>query len=285
MTESIFAQMFVNGLCLGSIFALMAAGLTLVFGIMKVVNFAHGEIYVLGAFAFYHILKVPHMSYFPALVSCMIVIGIVGIFMERVFFRRLRGQELPCLILSLGLLLLIQGSNLLIFGESDKAVVSPFKGVLSFGGVTISAERIMIIIGSGAFFLALYYLIQKTRIGLAIRAVTQDSEVAALQGMDSNIIGNLGFGIGCMLAAGAASLLAPLYVIHPFLGTPVLIKAVVVMVIGGMGSIMGSILAGLLLGFVESFGYHFVGNITEMIGFGALIIILLIRPSGLLGRE
>jgi branched-chain amino acid transport system permease protein len=276
MTFSFFFQVLVNGLMLGLTYVLIASGFSLIYGIMRLLNFAHGEFYMLGAFATYLLSERLGVDYFTSLALTMVIIGILGVLVYRVFFRPFRDEHDPSLVIALGLAMLISGLALLIFGEKDKSVSPVFTGVIHVFGATLSKAVILMA--------ALTLFIKFSKTGQAMRAVAQDREAAALQGIGVDSTFTLCMGISSALAGAAGSLLAPLFFVHPFLGMHAVLKALVVVVIGGLGSIPGAIAGGLLLGFVESFGTTFLGDITEILGFVMVMIVLLFRPQGLFGH-
>ncbi len=285
MTGAEFTQTLLNALMLASVYVLMASGFTLIYSIMHIVNFAHGEIYMLGAFAVYYFSMEYHLNFFLALVLAILVVGVLGILLERVLFLPMQQAHLPQVILSLGLAMALQGIASVAFGAGDKPVDGPFDTVLRFGGAAISMERLIIIPISVAIMIALFAFVKWTRTGQAMRAVAQDSDAAALQGIDVAFISCLAFGVGCALASAAGALIAPVFYVNPFMGGSVIMKAFIIICLGGMGSISGAAVGGLILGFVDSFGATLFGNsVANIIGFALLIIILLVRPQGLFGR-
>jgi branched-chain amino acid transport system permease protein len=285
MTVAFFVQVFVNGLMLGMTYVLIASGFSLIYGIMRLLNFAHGEFYMLGAFATYLLCERLGLNYFTALALSMIIMAILGILVYHFFFRPFRDQHDPSLVIALGIAMLIGGLGLLVFGEEDRSVTSAFPGVIRVLGVTLSMERIAVIVMAIILMAALTLYIKFSRMGKAMRAVAQDREAAALQGIGVNSTFTLCMAISSALAGAAGALLAPLFFVNPFLGLHAVLKALVVVVIGGLGSIPGAIVGGLLLGFVESFGNTFLGNITEMVGFVLVMVVLMFRPQGLFGYE
>lgn len=285
MTGDEFIQTLLNGLMLASIYMLMASGFTLIYGIMHIVNFAHGEIYMLGAFAIFYFFAQYGMNYFLALILAMLLIGILGIILERALFLPMQEAHLPQVILSLGLAMTLQGVASVAFGTDYKSVTGPFTGVVRFGGAAISMERLVIIPVSAVIIAALFATVKWTRIGRAMRAVAQDPDAAALQGIDVAFISCMAFGLGCALAAASGALIAPVFFVSPFMGGTAVMKAFIIICIGGMGSISGAAVGGLILGFVDSFGTTlFGGSIASVLGFAILIMILLFRPQGLFGR-
>lgn len=284
MSPALLLQTFVNGLAIGMTYVLIASGFTLIYSIMRILNFAHGELYMLGAFMLYVFLENLHMGYLPSFFLSVIVVGLLGVIIERAFFRPFRGSHEASLIIALGLSLLISGSALLAFGAEDRAVHSVFKGVLTLGRVCLSWERLAVIFISLGIMAGLWAFLQKVKYGMAMRAVAQDADAAALQGINIDNVCSIGFGLSCALAAVAGALMAPIYYFNPFIGGIAIFKALVVVIIGGLGSIPGAVIGGLLLGLVESFGFTFIGGIAEIIGFVFILILLIFRPRGLMGR-
>ena len=284
MDFAFFVQVFINGLMLGLTYVLIASGFSLIYGIMRLLNFAHGEFYMLGAFATYLLSEHLGLDYFTALILSMIIIAVLGMLVYRFFFRPFRDQHDPSLVIALGIAMLIGGLALLIFGEKDKSVSPVFSGVIQILGATLSVERMVVIFSAILLMTALTLFIKFSKTGQAMRAVAQDREAAALQGIGVDSTFMICMGISSALAGAAGALLAPLFFVNPFLGMHAVLKALVVVVIGGLGSIPGAIAGGLLLGFVESFGNTFLGDITEMLGFVMVMLVLLFRPQGLFGH-
>ncbi|MGA2467558.1 MAG: branched-chain amino acid ABC transporter permease [Thermodesulfobacteriota bacterium] len=278
-------QVVLNSLVLGLTYVLMASGLTLVFGIMRIVNFAHGQMYMLGAYGLYYAYNHLHINYFLSILISATLVGFFGILIERGVIRPfIKGPVVPILSMLLGFMILLEGVASLIFGDKDKAVQSPFAGkIIHMGPVTLSVERVVIIVTGILIILGLYYFIFRTKEGKAIRAMAQDRHAATLQGISVNRVSILVMGIGCALAAAAGSIIAPIFVVNPFIGHTPLFKALIVITLGGMGSIFGALLGGLILGFIEGFGYTYGGMATEMFGFFLLMVILLTRPRGFFG--
>jgi branched-chain amino acid transport system permease protein len=278
-------QVVLNSLVLGLTYVLMASGLTLVFGIMRIVNFAHGQMYMLGAYILFYAFDLFHLNYFLSILLAAALIGFLGVVIEKVLIRPfIKGPVLPILSMFLGAMILLEGAACLIFGEQEKAANTPFGGsLIHVGPVSLPLERVVIIIAGMLIMLGLYYFIFRTKQGKAIRAMAQDRHAATLQGISVNRMSSLVMGIGCALAAAAGSIIAPVFAISPFIGHTPLFKALIVITLGGMGSIWGALFGGLILGFIEGFGYTYLGVVTEMIGWFLVMVILLIRPQGLFG--
>lgn len=284
--DIILAQTIVNGLMVGMIYVLMAIGFTMVFGIMRIVNFAHGEFYMVGAFLFAILYGSDGM---PFAISVLLAVGataLLGLVMERIVFRRFRGNELNGMIASVGVALIIQNSALLMWGSSARTVPPVVSGVLSVGGIVFPWSRLVVIIGAIIAVVSLNLLIGYTRIGRAMRAVAQDAEIAQVQGIRVDVIFPAAFVLGVSLAAFAGVLMAPVLSVSPFIGLAPTLKAFVIVVIGGLGSVPGALVGGLLIGLIESFAGTFVSaSLSEILQFVVVIAVVLLRPQGLLGRK
>ncbi|MBI4620500.1 MAG: branched-chain amino acid ABC transporter permease [Desulfobacterales bacterium] len=286
MDMTLLLQVTLNGLMLGMIYIVVALGLTLIFSIMNVINFAHGEMYMLGGLVAYYFSEQLQIPYMLILVLAMILVGVFGIVVEKFFFRPFRGELLPALIVSLGLSMTIQTLTLLNFGTEDQSVSTVFPGMINFLGALFSKERLAIVITCIVFILSLYLLIQRSKIGCAIRAIAEDREAAALQGVNIDRICSFTFGLGCALAAAAGVLIAPVFYVNPYIGGLPLLKAFIIIILGGMGSLLGAVVGGLILGTVESFGTLFLSvPASNLLGFIIIILVLLFKPSGLFGHE
>lgn len=284
MDISSFVGALINGVVAGSIYALVAVGFSLIFGVAKVMFFTHGEIYMLGAVAGFFFLQKLGVPYPLAIIVVMIGMGLVGLLVER-FLRPLRGQDLAILLVTIALGMFVANSAIHIFGYLPLAVPTQVSGTLNVFGTTLSLERVVIVLAAAAIVLALHFFIQRAKAGQAIRAVAQDREAAQLQGIDINRSAAIVFFVACGTAGAAGVLIAPLYYVDVFLGTSALMRTFIVVIIGGLGSFPGAIAGGLFLGFIESFGYALVGGLSHLISFAVVIVLLIVRPQGLLGRE
>ena len=288
MEWSLLAQGGLNGVMLGINYALIALGLTLIFGILGIVNFTHGEMYMLGGYVAYYFFGQFGFNFFATLLLSAVLIGILGIILEKLIFRPLTTKpklELTSLIAAVGLAWVFQMIAVIAFGDLDKHVPSAFKGIIRVSGVVITVERLSTILIGVALMALLNLFLIKTKTGMSIRAVAQDKQAAALQGVSVDRVTALTFGIGCGLAAASGALMAPIFGVSPNMGSEVILKAFLVVILGGMGSIPGAMLGGLLLGFVESFGCLFFGVPTVMVmTFSIIILILILKPQGLLGH-
>ena len=281
-------QVFVNSLILGMNYALIALGLTLIFSIMNVLNFAHGQMYVLGGFITYYALQVLHLPFAVGLVASVVVLVLVGLLSERLLFRRairVSTREESTMLLAAGLALLLESLILLFFGEKQRGMPPVISGVYQVFGVYIPAGRAFVFAIALASLIGFVTFMQFTRPGRALRAIAQDKEVTALQGVNINRYGALGFALGAGLTGLAGSLLATIFAVNSGLGTAISIKAFIMVMLGGAGVVSGAIAGAFVLGFLESFGYAYIpGSVTYMLIFAGMIIFLVFRPQGIMGK-
>lgn len=284
MTSALLVQSAIIGVSIGSIYILMALGLTLMFGMMHIINFAHGAVYMLGAFVIYYVFFQSGVPYFAAFLLAMVLLGAFGYVIERGIYRPIKGGIEPTLVALLALTTFLQAAGYPVFGQLDKHVPPVFAGTRNILGVTVSVERLMIIPIAGALVVGLYLFINKTRLGGAMRAIEQDKEAAALQGVNVDRINGLAFGVGFALAAAAGALMAPIFKLDPMMGEQPLLKAFIIIILGGLGSIPGAILGGLMLGLIDSIVATALGaEPAFLLSFVFIILVLLFKPTGLFG--
>lgn len=286
MTTTFFLQMFLNGLQLASVYILTALGFTLIFGILHIVNIAHGNIYMLGGYAVWLLCVALRVNYFVSLVIAIVAVGVFGLVVERAIFRRLQGLVMPTIIASIGLMQVLEQSALIGFGTSEKIVPTPFPGVIRIFGTVFPTQRMAVMVIAIALTVGLVLWIRKSKAGLALRAVAQDGETSSLYGISFKRYGSLCFAVGCGLAGAAGALVAPIFYVNAYMGNAPLLRTFIIIIIGGLGSVSGTILAGLLLGFIDSFvATIFDSVIAAMAGFAIVIVILIFKPTGFLGHE
>jgi branched-chain amino acid transport system permease protein len=284
MDLSLFVELLVNGIVIGLIYALVAVGFSLIFGVAKVMFLAHGEIYMLGSVCSFFLVQKLGVPYILAIFMIMLGMGVLGVLAER-FLRPIQGQDMAVLLVTVALSMFIANAAIQLFGHLPLSVATQVKGSIKFLGVVVALERIAVVSASAAIVLILHIFIKWTKTGQGIRAVAQDKEAAQLQGIDTNRSTASVFFIACGIAGVAGILIAPVYYVDVFIGTPALMRTFVVVIIGGLGSFSGAILGGIFLGLVESFGYALIGGHTHLISFAIVIILLTFRPQGLLGSE
>jgi branched-chain amino acid transport system permease protein len=284
--DTLLPQVIINGVTLGTNYILMALGFTMIFGVLRIVNFAHGEFYMLGAFLVLTAIVKLEVSYFVAAVLAVVCIGVLGYLAEEVIFRKFRDKELEGMIVALGLSILMQNLGLVAWGPYDLSIPPVFTGVLKIGSMFYPLERLMVVLLSFLLMAGFYLFLKRTKLGLAIQAIAQDTEIARVQGMRINRLYPLAFAIGTGLAAAAGAVIGPLFQLNPWMGIMPQVKAFIVVILGGIGSIPGAFLGGLILGVAESFVSTYASKaIADMLGFVLVIGILLFRPSGLFGHS
>ena len=284
-----FIEQLINGLRTGSIYALIAIGYTMVYGIAKMINFAHGDIIMVGAYALYFSISVLGLPVPVALVITVIVCAVLGVVREKVAYKPLRSAPpLAVLITAIGMSFFLQSASLLIFGSTPIPFQSVIPNVnISVGPVVISSITVVTLIVTAIAMILLTLFVNKTKMGSAMRAVSEDKGAAELMGINVNSTISLTFAIGSALAAVAGVLYICQYQsMKPTLGALPGIKAFVAAVLGGIGSIPGAMLGGILLGLIESVSKAYISTeLADAIVFGVLIVVLLFRPSGLLGKK
>lgn len=273
------------GVLTGILYVLVALGLTLIYGILHIVNFAHGEIYMLGAMGVFYLQVVAGLPFAVTLV--LIVVGslLLGAVVERAFFRSLRGQWLQLVVASVGISLVIQSVAWIAFGIQEKNVPSYLPGIVEVLGVRLPRERLLAA-GVGLVLVAvLYLLVYRTKAGLAMRAIEEDEETARMLGVNADRVATLSVALGFVLAALAGAFVAPIYSLNPGMGLEPILMSFIIIIVGGLGSITGTVLAGLLVGVLQSVGAVMFGaEAAYGLVFVAMIAILVLRPAGLLGR-
>jgi branched-chain amino acid transport system permease protein len=296
MTE--FVQQLINGLALGSILALIALGYTMVYGILRFINFAHGDVFMLGAFAGYYLTPriaalVPTPSIWSGLLvmlAAMLICAALGIVIERLAYRPLRSSsKLTVLITAIGVSLFLEYTGQLVFGAAPKSFpqIIPVYPITHLGGLSITSNQIIVLVMTVLLLVSLRFIVLKTRIGTAMRALSFNPEAAALMGINTDIVISFTFGLGSALAAAAGILFAINYpAIDPLMGIMPGLKAFVAAVLGGIGNLPGAALGGLIIGVTETLVAGYISSTyRDAIAFGILILILLIKPSGLLGKK
>ncbi|MBE6553183.1 MAG: branched-chain amino acid ABC transporter permease [Ruminococcaceae bacterium] len=278
----------INGLCLGGIYALIALGYTMVYGIAKMLNFAHGDIIMVGAYAIFSTLTLMGHP-IPAVIVAIVVCTLLGLLTERVAYRPLRGASpLAVLITAIGVSYLLQSIAQLIYGTKSQSVSIGNIGTVTVFNLTISISSIITLLLCVVIMIGLTLFVKKTKVGCAMLAVSEDRDAAKLMGINVNMIITLTFAIGSALAAFASTFyLMQIPSVTPTLGSMPGIKAFTAAVIGGIGSIPGAMIGGILLGVIEkiSLSIPALAPYTVAIEFGLLIVILLVKPTGLLGKK
>ncbi len=286
---TVFLQQVVNGVTIGMVYALIAIGLTLVFGILGVINFAHGEFYMLGAFLTYSLTIGLGLDYFVALALTIVGSAAAGWLAERLTVRPLKGRHMFTVVLStLGLSIFLQNGALLLWGPDPREIELAWGGrPVVLGGVVITFLRLAVLAVGAALIIALTWFIRRTRWGMAMRAVAGNRDAAALMGIPVDRVYAITFAVGTGIAGVAGGLLGAMFTIEPTMGEWAVVKAFCVVVMGGMGNLPGAVLGGIILGVAESLGAGFLpggASYKDGIGYAILIVVLLYSPQGLFGR-
>src|SRR5216117_1349265 len=292
--QALYAQLLV-GLINGSFYALLSLGLAVIFGMLNIINFAHGALYMMGAFCAYFLLNLTGLGYWPALIIAPVVVGIFGMILERTMLQWLAGLDhLYGLLLTFGIALIVQGVFQNYFGSSglpyaipDSPKVGGFNGLqggMNLGFMFLPIYRGWVVVFSLIVCIATWYLIEKTRLGANLRAATENPTLVRAFGINVPRMITLTYGFGVALAALAGVMAAPVYNVSPQMGSSLIIVVFAVVVIGGMGSIMGAIVTGFGLGVIEGLTKVFFPEASNTVIFIVMAIVLLIRPAGLFGR-
>jgi len=281
----LLAQGLAIGLLTGILYVLVALGLTLIYGILHIVNFAHGEIYMLGAMAVFYFHVVGGLPLAPTLVAIVVLSLLFGLAIERGVFRSLRGQWLQLVVASVGISLVIQSVGWIVFGIQEKTVPTYLPGIVQFLGVRLPRERLLAAGVAVVLVAGLYVLVYRTKVGLAMRAIEEDEETARMLGVNANRVAALSVATGFVLAAVAGAFVAPIYSLNPGMGLEPILMSFLIIIVGGLGSITGTVLAGLLVGVLQSVGGVLFGaEAAYGLVFAVMIAVLVVRPAGLLGR-
>jgi branched-chain amino acid transport system permease protein len=292
--QALYAQLLV-GLINGSFYALLSLGLAVIFGMLNIINFAHGAVYMMGAFCAYFLLHVMGIGYWPALIIAPIAVGIFGMILERTMLQWLSGLDhLYGLLLTFGVALIIQGVFQNYFGSSGLPYAIPdypqigeqrgLQGGMNLGFMFLPVYRGWVVVFSLVVCIATWYLIEKTRLGANLRAATENPTLVRAFGINVPRMITLTYGLGVGLAALAGVLSAPINQVRPLMGADLIIVVFAVVVIGGMGSIMGSIITGFALGVIEGLTKYFYPEASNTVVFVLMVLVLLVKPTGLTGR-
>src|SRR5215470_13486089 len=286
---TVVLQQVINGVVLGSLYVLVALGLTLIYGVLVQINFAHADVVTLGAFAAYFFVNGIGGSYLASIAVALAVGAALGWLMNAAIFAPLRerGSELLPLIATIGVSVMLENAMLAWFGPIPYAFETPYSNqVVRLGGVFITVQNLLIIAVSATTIALLYAFMRFTFLGKALRAVSQDRETAGLMGIDPDRLIMLTFVIASALAGMGGAMLGPVLVLTPFAGTSVIVKAFAIVITGGFGNFDGTILAGLLVGLIESYTTQYLGpGMIDIIVFALLLATLAIRPTGLIAEK
>ena len=282
----IFFQTFVNAISVSLIYILFSLGLTLLVGVFGTFVFCIGELFMLATFVTYFIYGQWGLSYGLAFIVAIGVVGLAGLVVERGIFYPMRHRHhLDPALASFGAVMIMQTGALLLWGGMPKGVPPVIGGQITLGTIVFPLERLPIIIGGLLMLFFLMFFVKRTRLGLAIRAVQEDPDAATLQGMNITTLRIVTWAVATSLVAVAGVLMAPVIGIDPFIGGSLLIKGFTVVIFGGLGSVAGATIGGFALGFLDSFGMTYLGTYSYLFGFAIIILVLLLRPQGIMGRS
>jgi len=285
MTELL--QQILNGLAIGSVYTLVALGLTVVFGILGIAHFAHGSLAMFGGYLTFVFSTTMGLSLFSSMALAMPVGAILGMLIERLAYRPVRdAPHINAFIIALGLTMMLEGGNLLIFGADQVIIQTPYQQVLNFGGIFVAQLRLVVIITSVTLVALVTLLLLKTKTGKSVRAVAQNRHAAVLMGVNVNFVSSVVFGISSALGVAAGALIGALLALAPGVGESFAVKGFAVLILGGLGSLPGAILGGLILGVSESLAAGFLSSAyKDVISFLIMILVLLVMPQGLMGKK
>ncbi|MGB7574635.1 MAG: branched-chain amino acid ABC transporter permease [Thermodesulfobacteriota bacterium] len=284
---SLLPQTIINGIMLGSVYAMVALGLTLIFGILEIPNFAHGALYMIGAFIAFFCITSLGVSYWIALVLSLAALFIAGMVIERFIFRPFYKQpHVSSFIVAVGLILILENGALVLWGADFRRISPPNSGIINLLGITVTFQRLIVILFAALLIIAIHLFIKKTRLGAAIEATSQNREGAQLMGINTSFVGQVTFGLGTALAAVAAVLVAPILLISATMGESVIAMAFVIIILGGMGSFIGAVVGGYVIGLLETLVSTYVTSYyVEALIFGVLVLVLAVKPTGLFGGK
>ena len=283
-----FLGQLLLGLVNGAFYAMLSLGLAVIFGLLGIVNFAHGALYMLGAFAAWIMMDQLGINYWGALILAPLVVGILGMVIERVFLKHLyKLDEIYGLLLTFGLTLIAEGIFRELYGVSGQSYPVPelLQGATNLGFMVLPNYRAWVVLVSLVVCLGTWYLIERTRLGAYLRAGTENAALVQAFGINVPMMVMLTYGAGAALAALAGVLAAPIIQVNPLMGSNLIIVVFAVVVIGGMGSILGSVITGIGLGLVEGLTRVFYPEASSIVVFVIMVLVLMVRPAGLFGKE
>ncbi|MCX8151064.1 MAG: branched-chain amino acid ABC transporter permease [Candidatus Bathyarchaeota archaeon] len=287
ITPSGLAETLLWGVANGCIYILLATGLSIIFGVMKLVNFAHGQLLMIGAYLAFTTSVILGVNSYLAILVAMVGVAIIGVAVERLTFRKVLGTEkLNEIFVSLGLIYIFENAAVLLWGNKSAQIPSSINGILSLAGISISYDRLAAIGIVVVILLSIVFLMKRTKIGLAMQATSQKSDAAKLMGINIEKVYVFTFALGAALAGAAGALYGIIFPFSPTLGALPTIKAFAIIILGGLGSIPGAVIGGLLYGIAETTAGYLLGGIwPDAIAFVLLIAVLIIKPTGLFGGK
>jgi branched-chain amino acid transport system permease protein len=280
-------QQIFNGLAIGSVYTLVALGLTVVFGILGIAHFAHGSLAMFGGYLTFVFSTTMGLSLFTSMALAMPVGAVLGMLIERFAYRPVRdAPHINAFIIALGLTMMLEGGNLLLFGADQVIIQTPYQQVFDFGGIFVAQLRMVVIVTAVSLVAVVTLLLLKTKTGKSVRAVAQNRHAAVLMGVNVNFVSSVVFAISSALGVAAGALIGALLALAPGVGESFAVKGFAVLILGGLGSLPGAILGGLVLGVSESLAAGFISSAyKDVISFLIMILVLLVMPQGLMGKK
>ncbi len=275
---------WIDGLIQSCIYMTMAFGMVLVFSILGILNWAHGQFYMFGAIVVYYAVTAAGIPFPVSILISAVAVGMLGILVEKGIIERVKG-DLYVTVATMALIFFFEGAASMLFGLQDKGLAMVLPGVLDLGSFSVSYQKVAVVLFTLIVMVAMYIVLNFTKVGLAIRAAAQEPGAASLYGISVGRISLIVMGIGCALAAMAGSIMAPVYMVNPFIGRIPMIMSLLAIVIGGLGSLTGAIVGGFILGFLNSIVAYHLSYLSEVVLFLLVILILLVRPQGLFGAS
>ena len=282
-----FLQQILNGLAIGSVYTLVALGLTVVFGILGIAHFAHGSLAMFGGYLTFVFSTSMGLSFFASIAMAMPVGAVMGMLIERLAYRPVRdAPHINAFIIALGLTMMLEGGNLLLFGADQVIIQTPYQQVFDFGGIFVAQLRMVVIVTAVTLVAVVTLLLLKTKTGKSVRAVAQNRHAAVLMGVNVNFVSSVVFAISSALGVAAGALIGALLALAPGVGESFAVKGFAVLILGGLGSLPGAILGGLVLGVSESLAAGFLSSAyKDVISFLIMILVLLVMPQGVMGKK
>jgi branched-chain amino acid transport system permease protein len=282
---TLLGQLIIDGIVTGLVYVILAVGLVLILSVSRIFFIAYGQFYMLGAYIVWGSLTFLKFPYFLGLLMAVVATTLLGLLCYQFIFRYIqyRGSFLANIVAAIGLMMIMGQAGLLIFGTIGRSVPSIFPGILSIGNISIPVEKLVLVILTLFIAVAAFFVYEKLKIGRAMRAVSLNPEAATLQGVKTNRVYLVTLGFGCALAGFGGGVMAPVYVIYPEMGSNIILSVLLVIMLGGMNSMIGAVLGGLVLGITLVFGQYFLGSMAQIFLFVVIGIIIFFRPGGLLG--
>jgi branched-chain amino acid transport system permease protein len=284
---TLLCQLVLDGMGMGLIYVMLAVGLVLIMSVSRIFFIAYGQFYMIGAYVAWGVISMMKLPFVVSLCIAVLATTVLGLLSYRFIFHYIQSIEntfLSMIVAAIGLMMVLGQGGLIAFGTVARGIPSVMPGIVSVGGITVPVEKLVLMGLSLIVTFGLFFLYEKTNIGRAMRAVAFRPDAASLQGVNTERIYLVTMGIGCGLAGFAGGIMAPVYVVYPEMGSDVILSVLLIVMLGGRGSMVGAVLGGLVFGLTLSFGQYFVGRLAQLLLFVTIGILVFFRPGGLLGR-